>query len=214
MAEQIEIFFEAPLAPGAVPAGLRERAAGRAYLLGRLIIDISFASADKIFSPFIELLKIVGRVVEVRSPIKAEPADIALNSVDIFLLLFERVGVVKPQVTSARELLCNSEVEADGLGMTNMQVTVRLRWKPGNHRAVAAGVEIGPHDIADKIGSAFGGHWLRVVHAATPPDFTASMWQIPVHAPRCTRRTGLRGMNPRVHPRSEQLSWDCWRDQS
>jgi hypothetical protein len=43
-------------------------------------------------------------VIEVLAPIEAEPADVALDRVDIFLLLLGRVRVVEAQIAAAAEL--------------------------------------------------------------------------------------------------------------
>src|SRR6185369_14862765 len=93
--EEVEILGDAALAIRAVGARLGKRAAGGAHLLLRLIVDISLAGGDQVHRPAGELLEIVRRMVEMLAPIEAEPGDVALDGVDILLLLLDRISVVE-----------------------------------------------------------------------------------------------------------------------
>ena len=97
-----------------------------------------------------------------RSPIESEPAHVAFDGVDIFLLFLGRIGVVEAQMATPAELLRNSEIEADRLRMTDVKIPVGLRRKPGHHRVVALLVQIGLDDIADEIAPGF--RCRRFVH--------------------------------------------------
>ena len=85
------------------------------------------------------------------APIEAEPAHVALDGVDIFLLFLGRIGVVETQMTAAAEFLGDAEIQADRLGVADMEIAVRLGRKAGDHRFDAPGIEIGLHDVADEI---------------------------------------------------------------
>ena len=104
-AEQVEILLDAPLAKRAVLARLGQRAAVGAHLLLRLVVDIGLAGADQMLGPGVKLLEIVRGVVEVLAPVEAEPAHVALDRVDVFLLLLGRIGVVETQMAAAAEFL-------------------------------------------------------------------------------------------------------------
>ena len=121
------------VAERAVLAGLGQRAAGDAHLLLRLVVDIGLAGADQVLGPFVELLEIVRGVIEVLAPVEAEPAHVALDGVDVFLLFLGRIGVVEAQVAAPAELLGDAEIEADRLGVADVQIAVRLRRKAGHH---------------------------------------------------------------------------------
>ena len=45
----------------------------------------------------------------------------------------------------------NAEIQADRLGMADMQVTIRLRWETREF-AVLSGLQIFRHDVADEVG--------------------------------------------------------------
>ena len=139
------------VAERAVLAGLGQRAAGDAHLLLRLVVDIGVAGADQVLGPFVEPLEIVRGVIEVLAPIEAEPAHVALDGVDVLLLFPGRVGVVEAQVAAAAELLGDAEIEADRLGVADVEIAVRLGRKAGDHAAVALGVEVGLDDVADEV---------------------------------------------------------------
>ena len=150
-AEEVEVLLHAPVAERAVPAGLGQRAAVHADVVPALVVDIGFAGPDQVLGPFVELLEIVGGVVEVLAPVEAEPAHVGLDRVDIFLLLLGRVGVVEAQAAMPAEFLRDAEIQADRLGVADMEIAVRLGREARDHGLVAAGLEIGPDDVADKI---------------------------------------------------------------
>ena len=89
--------------------------------------------------------------MQVVAPVEAEPPDIALDGVDELLLFLDRVGVVEPQVTASAVLFRHPEVQADRLGVAQVQVAVRLRRKPGDDRLHSARFEVSVDLIADEI---------------------------------------------------------------
>ena len=103
-------------------------------------------------------------MVEVLAPIEAEPAHVAHDGVDIFLLFLGRVGVVEAQVAVAAEFLGNAEIETNRLGVTDMQIAVRLRRETGNDRLVPAGRQVGANDVADEILARFPYRRVRDRH--------------------------------------------------
>ena len=159
------------------------------HLLRRLVVDVGLAGLDQVFGPVIEPIEIVRRMKEVLAPVEAEPAHVALDGVDIFLLLLGRIGVVEAQVAAPAELLGDAEVEADRLGMADMQVAVRLRRKAGDHRGVPLGVEIGLDDVADEIAPASPPQPVSAIAiAAQPSSAQRPMCQIRVQRQAATGR--------------------------
>src|SRR5215471_18207588 len=150
-AEEIEVLGDRSVSVWAVPARLGQRAAARPDLVLRLVVDVGLARLDQVLGPLIELLEIVGGVIEVPAPVETEPTHVALDGIDIFLLLLHWIGVVEAQMTTAAELLGHAEVENDRLGVADVQIAVRLRRKAGHHRALAFSREVRPDDVADEI---------------------------------------------------------------
>src|SRR5690606_20722519 len=111
---------------------------------------------DQVLGPLVELLEVVGGVVEVLAPVVAEPVHVLDDGVDVLLLLLDRVGVVEPQVAAAAEFLGDAEVDADRLGMADVQVAVRLRREPGDDGPGTAGLDVGAHDVANEVPRACG----------------------------------------------------------
>ncbi len=170
-AEQVEVLLDAAVAERAVPAGLGQRAARDPHRLRRLVVDIGLAGFDEQFGPFIQPVEIVGGVIEVLAPIEAQPAHVALDGVDVFLLLLGRVGVVETQVAAPAELLGDAEIQADRLGVADVEIAVRLGREPGHHRGVLFGVEVRLNDVADEIAPAFVWCFRRNRHIQfTMPD--------------------------------------------
>ena len=153
-AEQVKVFIGAAIAIRAVAARLRQRAAHCPHLVGRCVVDIGVAGSDQMLGPVVELLEIVRRVIEVPAPIKAEPAHIAFDRIDIFLLLLGRVCIVETQMAASAEFLGDTEIEADRFGVPDMKITVGLGREAGHDLLAAAGLQIGRNDVADEIAPA------------------------------------------------------------
>src|SRR5215470_7852267 len=82
--------------------------------------------------------------------------DVALDRVDVFLLLLRRVGVVEAQVAAAAIFLGHAEIDRDGLGVADVQIAVGLRWEPGHYLAAASRGDVGIYDVADEVATGFG----------------------------------------------------------
>ena len=91
------------------------------------------------------------------APVEAQPMDVVLDRVDEFLLLLHRVGVVETQIAASVEFGRDAEIQADRFGVSDMQVAVRLRRKPGHDLIGASGLKVGRDDIADEIAGWIGG---------------------------------------------------------
>ncbi len=154
--EEVEVLVDRAIAPRRVATGLGQRAAVLADLVGRQVVHVRVAVADQVDGPVVELLEVVRGVVEVLAPVEAEPADVALDRVDVLLLLLDRVRVVEAEVAAAAEVTGDAEVEADRLGMADVQVAVRLRREARDDRRMAPAADIRGNDLADEVG-ALGG---------------------------------------------------------
>ena len=64
-------------------------------------------------------------------PLEAEPADVRFDRVDVLDVLLEGVGVVEAEVAGAAVLLRDAEVQADRLGVADVEVAVRLGREAG-----------------------------------------------------------------------------------
>jgi hypothetical protein len=94
-------------------------------------------------------------------PARDQPANIPRDGVHVLDFFLGRVGVVHPEVADALELAGNAEIEADRLGMTDVQVTVRFGREPGDNLLVNARFEVGCDDIPDEIRWFLrGGGWI------------------------------------------------------
>ena len=54
-------------------------------------------------------------------------------------------------MTAAAKFGRHAKIETDRLGVTNMQIAVRLRWEAGDHRCHLPGRQISADLIANKI---------------------------------------------------------------
>jgi hypothetical protein len=135
-AEALEVFRGRAGAEAAVGAGGVEVAAVRAHFVGGLLVHIGKAGADQVLGGFVHEVEVVAGEVLVRLQgaggagavgqvgFVAEPLHRVADGVDVFLLFFFRVGVVKAQVAHAAVFLGQLEVEPDALGVADVQVAV------------------------------------------------------------------------------------------
>ena len=156
-AEQVEVLGRRPVAVRAVLARRGQRAAIFAHLVAVQVADVGLAGLDQLLGPIVELAEIIRGVEHPLFPIEAEPADAVLDRVDVFHVLFAGIGIVEAQVALAAVVLGQAEVQADALGMPNVQVAVRLGRKARMDAAgVFAGAEVVFDDLLDEIQPALG----------------------------------------------------------
>ena len=146
----------------AVQTGFAKVATVGTHVVGALLIDVGVARGDEVFRRAVHEVEVVaglvGFVVTRLAPVKTQPFDRVDDGVDVFHLLFFRVGVVKPQVAHAAVVARQAEVEANALGVADVQVAIRLGRE--------AGADFGRVGLAS-------GLMRRVARAACP--FTAGV---------------------------------------
>ena len=114
----------------------RERSPIPSHLVSRQAIDIGEALLDEDDGKVIEPLEIVGGEKHVVAPVESKPADIFLNRLYVFRIFRRRVRIIHAEMTDPARLLAgNAEVEADRLGMPDMEIAVGFRRKTSDHPA-------------------------------------------------------------------------------
>src|SRR5262249_43873770 len=142
------------------------------------------------------------RVEEVVAPIESEPADVLLDGIDVLDVLLERIGVVEPEVADPAELLRDAEVQADALGVADVQVAVRLGGEARDDALVPPAPQVVRDDVADEVGG--GGCLagsLRVVGHVEPVPSGAAAGvpggpRAPTPVPRSRRIPLVHGVLP------------------
>ena len=127
--EEVKVLLDAAVAVRALLARLRQRAAICLDLLSREVIDIGKPLLDQRDRKVVELVKVIRRIELAVAPAEAQPADVLLDGVDVLCILFRRIRIVKAQVAEAVVVLGQAEVQANRLGVTDVQVAIRLRWE-------------------------------------------------------------------------------------
>src|SRR5690606_28242191 len=89
--------------------------------------------------------------VEVLAPVEAQPADVALDRLDVGMLLRDRVGVVEAQMAAAPVVLRDPEVEQDGLGVADVEEAVGLGREACDDRVVTPLAQVLLDDRADEV---------------------------------------------------------------
>jgi hypothetical protein len=156
--EQIEVLLDGTIPVRALPARLGQRPPVLAHLVGRQAVDVGEAALYQVDGIAVQRFEVVRCVPRLALPREPQPPHVVLNRLDVLHILFGRVGVVESQVARAPELGGDPEVQADRLGMADVEVAVRLRWKArGDPAPVGARLHIGSNDGANEVqGSVVG----------------------------------------------------------
>ena len=133
--KQVYILIYRTLTVRAVFAGLRQRATGGANFLRVQRTDVGLAIAHQCFSVVVDLLKIVRRMGN-GLPLKTQPRHIVLNGFHIFVAFFDGVGVIKAQVGCTAIFFSDTKIQTDAFGVTDMQESIGLGRKAGNHTLI------------------------------------------------------------------------------
>ena len=158
-AKQVQALGRGTIAIGARFARFGERAAVFANLVGVQAADVRVPFLDELLGPLVELLEIIRGVELAVIPTEPEPANVFLDRVDVLDVFLRRVRVVEAQVALAAKFLSDAEIEADRLGVPDVQVAVGLEGletgsSPG--RRHFAGLLVFGHDAADEIELGWG----------------------------------------------------------
>ena len=148
--EQRKTLLHGAVAVLTFHAGLGERAAHFAHLLGRNVVDVSLALFNQLYRRFVHGVEIVGSKVHVAFP--AQPLDVGDNRADELVVLFHGVGVVETQVALAAVLDRRAVVvKAYRLCVTDVQVSVRLGRKARDDLAHSALGQVLFDDFFNKV---------------------------------------------------------------
>ena len=141
LAEKTKILLHAAVTVGAFDTRLVHGAATGRNLLLTLVIDISQASLYHIFRPLVQLVEVI-RSIEFLLPLEAKPFDIFLYGIHIFGILFSRIRVVITEVSLSAIFLGQSEIDAQTLRVSKVQISVRLGRKTGKNAVHLTAFEV------------------------------------------------------------------------
>ncbi len=162
--KQIQALVDGAIAVGTVGARFRQRSPVFADFARREIVDVGVAVADQVPAPLVQAFEVVRREIEMFAPVESQPADVFLNAVDVFVLFLGGVGVVESHMAAAAEAPPHAEIQADGLGVADMEISVGLRRKPGHDSLNAPCGQIASHDISDEVAWSLVKIGFRDVH--------------------------------------------------
>ena len=134
--EQIQVLFHGPVAIGAFLARFGQGAPVLPDLIGAQIADKGLALLDQLHGILVQLFIVIRGIIETILPVKSQPFYVPDDRIHIFLVFSARVRIVHAQIAGAAILGGDAEIEADGLGMSDMGVSVRFGGKPGGHTAL------------------------------------------------------------------------------
>ena len=152
--KQREVFLNRAI----TACGMRSRGGEVASLdphfLGRIVLHISLTGLDQMNRAFVKKTEIIAREIKVITPIESQPTHIPLDALDILGFLLLRIRVIEPQMAfriGFGILLRNAEIQANRLGVPDVQVAIRLGRKARDRRGMHTARKITRNDVADEI---------------------------------------------------------------
>ena len=130
--EQLETFFYRAIPIRAVPARSLQGTTELRHLVCCQRTDIGLALCNQLFGEVIDGIEVIRGVTDVTAPGVAQPLYILLDGINVLLGFLLGVGIIKTQVALTTKSLGNTKVQANGLGMPNVQVAIRL-WREPRH---------------------------------------------------------------------------------
>jgi len=176
--EEVQVLLDRPVPVGAVPAGggmgdvVLVRDVGAPVfldLLLRKVVHVGLALPDDLHRLLVEMLVIIRGVELPVLPVVAQPLHVPLDRLDVAHVLLLGVRVVEAEVALAAELRGDSEVDGEGLGVADVEPTVRLRGEAGQDPIVAARRQVVGYEVADEVGGRGGG--FDIAHGNSLPRF-------------------------------------------
>ena len=130
--EEVEVFFNTAVSKWAFLPRHAETSARAAYFISGEVANVRLAVLYELDGALVHLVKIVA-CIKHRIPFKSEPLDVGLDAFHIFDVFFDGVCVVKAEIAFAVVFIFHSEVDAQGLCVSDMQIAVRLRRKASDN---------------------------------------------------------------------------------
>ena len=148
LVEDLEIALGSRIARGTGLAGFLGNAAVFLPLVLSEIAAVGLSLPDQILGDLVHRVEHVRGVVEAgltriafAGPLEAEPVDVLLDVLGVFVGLLSRIRVVEAEMALAVHELGHAEVDAHGLSVADVDVAVRFRRKAGHY--LAAGLAVG-----------------------------------------------------------------------
>ena len=166
IAEQLKVFFYRTVTIGAVLARLFKRAAVLGHLIGSQRAHIGFALFNQLNGEVVNGVKIVRSVANLSAPFTTQPMNILLDGVNVLLGFLFRISIIKPQRAFAVKGFRNAEIQANGFGVADVQITVRLGRKTGHNltRVFAFGNGVFDQALDEVMGFlGLGAHTISIV---------------------------------------------------
>ena len=134
-AKELEVLGDRPIPEGAFGPCDRDGPPSRTDRFLRLGVHVRPSLVDQEFGVLVHPVEVVRSVVEVLTPVEAQPLHIGTNGLHVLVLLGGRVRIVEAEVAASAKLVGDPEVEEDGLGVANVQEAVGFRGETGDYPA-------------------------------------------------------------------------------
>ncbi len=149
--EEVQVFFDSSFPKRAVASRFGEGSPVFTDLIRTQAVDIGLASTDQDTGEFVECLKIIGGMGQSFPPVETEPADVFQNRFCVGRIFLDRVGVIETHEAMPTKIAGHAEIEKNRLCMADVQITVWLRRKTGEHFFMFSRLQVRFDDFANEM---------------------------------------------------------------
>ena len=149
--KQFQILFHGAVSVGTVLSRLGKGSSVLPDLIRSQITYKCLSLADQLHRRLIHLFKILGRIKDLSSEIRAQPFHILHDGIDELLLLLGGIRIIKTEIELTLVFLSHTIVEKYGLCMSDMQISVGFGRKTGNDLLVLSLCQILIDDLLYKM---------------------------------------------------------------
>ena len=153
--EQIQVLFNRTIAVWGFLTRLGQSTSVSSHFISSQIINICFSFFDQMQSILIAFIKVVGTVEDTAGWFCTQPDQVFFNGFYIFVVLTNRVGIVKTQIEQTAVFLSGAGVDPDCFRTANVQVAVWFWREAGMDLLDMTFLQIFVNDVVNKIGIGF-----------------------------------------------------------
>ena len=136
--KQLQVLLYAAVTVGTVLTRLSQGSTILSDLLCRKVAHISLSLLNELHSGLIHLLEIIRSKEQSVIPFCPQPFYIGFDGFYKLRLLLSRVRIIKTQIELSAIFFCQSVIQQNRLGMSDVQISVGFRRKTGMHGIINA----------------------------------------------------------------------------
>ena len=127
--EELQVLLHRSVPVGAVFSRSVEISPVFPDLIGRKVADECLSFFDQMDCTLIHCIKVVRRKKQPVLKFRAQPFHVVYDGLHILRFFLRGVRIIKTEIEFSAVFLCQSRIQDNGLGMSDVEISVGLRWE-------------------------------------------------------------------------------------